>query len=52
MSQPFTLQPLLELMQTRTDEATRQLGQLIANEQSEKSRLKMHENYRAEYADK
>jgi flagellar protein FliJ len=52
MSQPFSLQPLLELMQTRTDEATRQLGQLIANEQNAKSRLQMLEDYRAEYANR
>lgn len=37
-------------MQTRTDEATRKLGQLIAAEQSQKSRLQMLEQYRAEYA--
>ena len=52
MSQPFTLQPLLELMQSRTDEATRRLGQLIAAEQSARSRLQMLEQYRAEYADR
>lgn len=52
MSQTFSLQPLLELMQTRTDEASRKLGQLIANEQNAKSRLQMLEDYRAEYADK
>jgi len=50
MAQPFSLQPLLELMQTRTDEATRRLGQLIAAEQSAKSRLQMLEQYREEYA--
>lgn len=50
MTQPFTLQPLLELMQTRTDEATRQLGQLIAAEQNQRSRLQMLEQYREEYA--
>lgn len=50
MAQPFTLQPLLELMQTRTDEATRKLGQLIAAEQNAKSRLQMLEQYREEYA--
>ena len=43
MAQPFSLQPLLELMQTRTDEATRQLGKLIAAEQSQRSRLQMLE---------
>lgn len=50
MSQAFSLQPLLELMQTRTDEATRKLGQLIAAEQSQRSRLQMLEQYREEYA--
>ena len=50
MSQPFSLQPLLELMQTRTDEATRTLGKLIAAEQSQRSRLQMLEQYREEYA--
>lgn len=37
-------------MQTRTDEATRKLGQLIAAEQNQRSRLQMLEDYRAEYA--
>lgn len=50
MAKPFNLQPLLELMQTRTDEATRQLGQLIAAEQNAKSRLQLLEQYRDEYA--
>lgn len=46
----FTLQPLLEIMQNRADEATRKLGQLLAAEQNQRSRLEMLENYRAEYA--
>lgn len=50
MAQPFSLQPLLEVMQTRTDEATRKLGRLIAAEQNQRSRLQMLEDYRAEYA--
>jgi flagellar FliJ protein len=50
MAQAFSLQPLLEIMQTRTDEATRQLGKLIAAEQNAKSRLQMLEQYREEYA--
>ncbi|MBS1159880.1 MAG: Flagellar FliJ [Proteobacteria bacterium] len=50
MAQPFSLQPLLELMQSRTDEATRRLGQLIAAEQSAQSRLQMLEDYRNDYA--
>ncbi len=52
MAQNFSLQPLLDLMQTRSDEATRKLGQLIAAEQSAKSRLQMLEQYRSEYADR
>lgn len=50
MAQTFSLQPLLDLMQTRTDEATRTLGKLIAAEQSQRSRLQMLEQYREEYA--
>ncbi len=49
MPKPFSLQPLLDLMQTRTDEAARRLGQLIAAEQNQKSRLKLLEEYREEY---
>ena len=52
MASPFSLQPLLEIMQERSDEATRRLGQLIAAEQNQKSRLQLLENYRAEYAQK
>ena len=50
MAQIFPLQNLLELMQSRSDEATRKLGQLIAAEQSQRSRLDMLEQYRDEYA--
>ncbi len=52
MAQAFTLQPLLELMQTRSDEATRNLGKLISAEQNARSRLQMLEDYRAEYANR
>ena len=52
MAKPFSLQPLLDIMQERSDEATRRLGQLIAAEQNQKSRLGMLEGYRAEYAKK
>lgn len=52
MSRPFTLQPLLEIMQNRADEATRRLGQLIAAEQDARARLQMLEQYRAEYAER
>lgn len=50
MAQTFPLQTLLELMQNRTDEASRKLGQLITAEQSQRSRLQMLEQYREEYA--
>lgn len=50
MAQSFPLQTLLELMQSRTDEATRKLGQLITAEQNQRSRLQMLEQYRDEYA--
>ena len=50
MPEKFTLQPLLELMQDRTDEATRQLGQLIAAEQNARGRLQLLSQYREEYA--
>lgn len=50
MSRQFTLQPLLELMRDRADEASRQLGRLIASEQNARSRLELLQQYRAEYA--
>jgi flagellar FliJ protein len=50
MPEKFTLQPLLDLMRDRTDEATRQLGQLIAAEQNAKGRLQLLSQYREEYA--
>lgn len=52
MARPFSLQPLLELMQERTDDASRQLGQLIAAEQNARSRLELLEQYRNEYAER
>jgi len=52
MAQSFSLQPLLELMQERTDDATRQLGKLIAAEQNAKRQLQMLEQYRQEYNDR
>lgn len=49
MSKAFSLQPLLEIMRERTDEATRRLGQLIAAEQNARSRLQLLTEYREEY---
>lgn len=52
MAKPFSLQLLLELTQDKTDEATRKLGQLIAEETGSRERLKLLEGYRAEYLEK
>jgi flagellar FliJ protein len=49
---PFSLQTILELMQTRSDEATRDLARLIANEKDAKSKLEMLMGYRDEYAER
>jgi len=45
----FSLQPLLDLMRERTDEATRKLGLLIAAEQSARGQLQLLTQYREEY---
>lgn len=50
MPKPFPLQTILELMQSRTDEATRNLARLIANERDAKAKLEMLQQYRDEYA--
>ena len=50
MTRPFSLQTVLDLMQARTDEATRNLARLIANEKDAKARLDMLLGYRDEYA--
>ena len=50
MTKPFSLQPVLELMQSRADEATRQLARLIAAEQDAKAKLELLLQYREEYA--
>lgn len=50
MAKPFSLQPVLDLMQSRADEATRRLAQLIAAEQDAKGKLDLLLQYREEYA--
>ena len=50
MAKPFSLQTVLELMQTRADEATQQLARLIANERDARNKLAMLQHYRDEYA--
>ena len=49
MSKTFQLQPLLDLSNLRLDEATRQLGKLIAGEQEASQRLDLLTQYRDEY---
>lgn len=49
MTARFHLQPLLDLAQTRTDEAARKLGELVAAERDLEQKLKMLEEYREEY---
>ncbi|MDX9993751.1 MAG: flagellar export protein FliJ [Rhodocyclaceae bacterium] len=49
MNKSFRLQPLLDLSNLRLDEATRQLGKLIAGEQEASQRLELLVQYRDEY---
>lgn len=49
MPPTFQLQPLLDLSKARLDEATRELGQLIAGEQEASRRLAILTQYRDEY---
>lgn len=50
MTKPFSLQAVLDLMQNRADEATRDLARLIAAEQDAKAKLDLLSQYREEYA--
>ena len=50
MAKPFSLQPVLDLMQMRTNDATQQLARLIANERDARSKLALLQQYRDEYA--
>ena len=49
MTKPFHLQPLLDLSNLRLDEASRQLGKLIAGELEASQRLELLTQYRDEY---
>ena len=49
MSKPFPLQTLLELSQTRLDDAARLLGQLMASEKEAHQRVELLAQYRTEY---
>jgi flagellar FliJ protein len=52
MSQKFPLQPLLDLANTRMDEVTRELGELIASERSSQQKLELLQGYRSEYGER
>ncbi|WP_341648779.1 hypothetical protein [Thauera humireducens] len=49
MSNQFHLQLLLDLAQTRTDDAARRLGELVLRRDRTSRRLQMLEDYRHEY---
>ncbi|CAL95336.1 flagellar export protein FliJ [Azoarcus olearius] len=49
MTGKFPLQPLLDLANTRMDEAARRLGELIASERDGQKKLEMLQGYRDEY---
>ncbi len=52
MTEPFPLQPLLDLANSRMDDAARKLGELIASEQAVEDKLKLLKAYRQEYQDR
>ena len=49
MAKAASLQPLIDLMQDRVEDATRALGTLVAAEQDAKSKLQLLVQYREEY---
>ena len=49
MTEPFPLQTLLDLANSRMDEAARKLGELIASEQAVEEKLALLVAYRTEY---
>lgn len=52
MTEPFRLQPLLDLANSRMDEAARKLGELISGEHECQRKLELLESYRAEYQER
>lgn len=52
MPKPNPLQTLIELSQTRLDDATRQLGQLLASARADEQKLELLNNYRKEYQER
>ena len=49
MSESFPLKALLDLANTRMEDAARKLGELIANESQTQKKLELLEAYRSEY---
>ena len=49
MPKPSPLQTLIDLTQSRMDEAARTLGKLLASERADEQKLELLENYRTEY---
>ena len=49
MTRPFQFKPIQELSHTKLEDATRELGRLVAHEQEGVRRLEMLQNYRDEY---
>jgi len=52
MAQQSPLQTLIELTQSRLDEAARTLGKLLASERADEQKLELLVNYRKEYHEK
>lgn len=49
MPSPFPLKPLLDLTQTKLDDATKRLGELVARENEQSQKLQVLQDYRNEY---
>ncbi len=49
MTKPFHLKPLQALSKSKLEDATRDLGKLLAHEQEAAKKLEILQNYRAEY---
>lgn len=49
MTEPFPLQPLLDIANSRMDDAARKLGELIASDRAVEEKLELLVNYRKEY---
>lgn len=52
MSKPFALKPLLDLSKNRLDDATRDLGRLVVQENESAKKLELLRNYRSEYEER